>query len=357
MPPFLIPMLINFGISKAMGASTKNALMNAAIGAVLPGAGGTSALSGGAGGGLGALLTGNMGQVGVGNLLAQGLPQYFASRQGGNPLMYAAGQGIGGYLDSGSLMGSQQTMVPAAQQGITDPAQLKEALVKQGVEKSSPVTSAMDWMKSNKGLTAGIAAAGLPFVSDMFGDDKDQKYLPIPNQGYAKLTKAGYAGTPTGFQIIDPSTGSTRTLENKDTYQTVEEILGPEPTQTYKAVEMNQGGIVNVARFNEGGQVLPSKFTHDENDANNYVRANGFVMDGTGNGKDHEDTMLAQLADGEFVSRAHAVLGAGILAGASPSNKKEQRELGSKYFYEQQKRFKRIFDLINANKNRTDSVH
>jgi len=358
MPPFLIPMLINFGISKAMGASTKNALMNAAIGAVLPGAGGTSALSGGAGGGLGALLTGNMGKVGVGNLLAQGLPQFFASRQGGNPLMYAAGQGIGSYLDSGNLLGSQTTPVPADQAGITDPAKLKEALVKQGVnQSSSPVTSAVDWMKKNKGLTAGIAAAGLPFVSDIFSDDKEQKYLPIPNQGYSKLTQAGFAGTPTGFEIRDPSTGSTRTLEDKDTYQTVEQILGPEPTQTYKAVEMNQGGIVNIARFNEGGQVLPSKFTHDENDANNYVRANGFVMDGTGNGKDHEDTMLAQLADGEFVSRAHAVLGAGILAGASPSNKKEQRELGSKYFYEQQKRFKRIFDLINANKNRTDSVH
>ena len=67
--------------------------------------------------------------------------------------------------------------------------------------------------------------------------------------------------------------------------------------------------------------------------------------------------MLAQLADGEFVSRSHAVLGAGILAGASPVNKKEQRKLGAKYFYEQQARFKRIFDLINANKDRTDSVH
>jgi len=73
-------------------------------------------------------------------------------------------------------------------------------------------------------------------------------------------------------------------------------------------------------------------------------------MDGTGNGKDHEDTILAQLADGEFVSRSHAVLGAGIIAGASINDKSEQRKKGAKFFYDQQKQFKRIFDLLNANK-------
>ena len=36
--------------------------------------------------------------------------------------------------------------------------------------------------------------------------------------------------------------------------------------------------------------------------------------------------MLAQLADGEFVSRADAVLGAGILSGANPKNFKVMRK-------------------------------
>jgi hypothetical protein len=116
MPPFLIPMLINFGISKAMGASTKNALLNSAIGAVLPGAGGTSALQGGAGGGLGALFSSGATPT-IGQIAAQGLPQFFASRGGGNPLMYAAGQGISGYLGQGNVLGSQTTPVPA-EQGI-----------------------------------------------------------------------------------------------------------------------------------------------------------------------------------------------------------------------------------------------
>ena len=71
---------------------------------------------------------------------------------------------------------------------------------------------------------------------------------------------------------------------------------------------------------------LPSKVDHDEKDMTNYVRAEGYVEDGSGNGDKDEDTMLAQLADGEFVSRADAVLGAGIMAGANPSDFKEMRK-------------------------------
>ena len=114
----------------------------------------------------------------------------------------------------------------------------------------------------------------------------------------------------------------------------------------------NKGGIVNaLPRYAVGGiNYLPSKIDHDENDVNNYVRASGYVEDGTGSGDKDEDTILAQLADGEFVSRTDAVLGAGILAGASPSNMKDMRQKGAAYFYEQQARFKRIFDLLDASR-------
>ena len=63
--------------------------------------------------------------------------------------------------------------------------------------------------------------------------------------------------------------------------------------------------------------------------------------------------MLAQLADGEFVTRTDGVLGAGILAGANPKNEDEMRDKGAKFFYEQQARFKRIYDLLNANRTAT----
>ena len=90
--------------------------------------------------------------------------------------------------------------------------------------------------------------------------------------------------------------------------------------------------------------------THNENDANNYVRANGHIVDMSSMADKDEDTVLAQLADGEFVTRADGVLGAGILAGANPKNMKDMRKKGAKYFYDQQAKFKRIFDLLNANR-------
>ena len=180
-------------------------------------------------------------------------------------------------------------------------------------------------------------------------DEGPQSYLlPTPNKAYTKFAKSGAPGTPTGFMTRNYTTGVDTALEDPATYKTVEEILGDDPTQGFKSVEFNSGGIVNIAKFNEGGQALPSKFSHDENDMNNYTRAGGFVKDGAGMGDENEDTMLAQLADGEFVSRAAAVRGAGIVAGANINNKEEQRKVGAEFFYEQQKRFKRIYDLIDA---------
>ncbi len=95
---------------------------------------------------------------------------------------------------------------------------------------------------------------------------------------------------------------------------------------------------------------MPSKIEHNEKDTNNYIRATGYVEDGTGVGDKDEDTILAQLADGEFVSRADAILGAGIMSGAAPGDPKDMRRKGAAFFYDQQKKFKRIFDLLNASK-------
>ncbi len=117
----------------------------------------------------------------------------------------------------------------------------------------------------------------------------------------------------------------------------------------------NQGGLATaIPKFNKGGvNYLPSKSDHDENDYNNYIRAEGYVEDGAGNGDKDEDTMLAQLADGEFVSRADAVLGAGILSGGDPKSYKSMRKAGADYFYDQQKKLKRIYDLVNDNQTNT----
>jgi len=312
--------LATFGVQKLRGKSTRRSLRDAMM------IGGLGQLGGMAG--MGRITpfgsAGTAGTIqGLGQTSAvQGLESLF------NPTMKSSG-----VIPN---MGDPEANVPTG-----------------GVQSGGGIGSFVDKLmpKSDAGKIAAAAFA-LPLLS---GDDgPDKMYLPIPNQNYTKYANYGFGATPTGFQTRDYATGIDSPLVQPGEFRTPEEILGDEPTQSFKAVEMNTGGLASIAKFNEGGmgQVLPSKMTHDENDANNYDRANGFVMDGTGHGKDHEDTMLAQLADGEFVSRSHAVLGAGIIAGASPSDKSDQRKKGAKFFYDQQKQFKRIFDLINANKTK-----
>ncbi len=132
----------------------------------------------------------------------------------------------------------------------------------------------------------------------------------------------------------------------------------PEQNPNDPGMQMNTnrlktGGLAEIKNLKScGSNDLRQKTTHDENDSNNYVRALGYVEDGAGVGDKDEDTMLAQLADGEFVTRADGVLGAGIIAGANPNSMKDMREKGAAYFYEQQKRYKRVFDLLKeANGN------
>ena len=80
--------------------------------------------------------------------------------------------------------------------------------------------------------------------------------------------------------------------------------------------------------------VLPSKLKRDENNEKNYKRTSGkMVTDETGKGSGNKDTMLAQLADGEFVTKAKSVLGAGKAMGGK--SKAEQRKLGAQFFYKQ----------------------
>jgi hypothetical protein len=330
--------LMTFGAQKMRGKSTKRSIRDAMLIGSLGQLGGAS---------MGVTPFGSAGTAGT----IQGLGQTSAAQGLRSLFPQFASQAP----TSANMLSSGVNTSQMAAMNLS-PAELAK---QEALKKVTQPTGIMETLKgllptSDAGRIA-LGAAALPLLS---GDDgPDKMYLPIPNQAYTKYANSGAGGTPTGFMTRDYATGINSPLVQPGNYVTAEEILGDQPTQQFKAVEMNTGGLASIARFNEGGQVLPSKITHDENDVNNYERANGFVLDSTGQGKDHEDTMLAQLADGEFVSRSHAVLGAGIIAGANPSDKSDQRKQGAKFFYDQQKQFKRIFDLINANKNRTDSVH
>jgi hypothetical protein len=146
----------------------------------------------------------------------------------------------------------------------------------------------------------------------------------------------------TNFNIKDPVTGATSKLAIGETPE--ERFMKVGYTPRYK-----DGGI---AKFNQGALVsmLPGKSVSDEKDPSIYKRAYNFVTDETGNGDMEEDTMLAQLADGEFVTTAKAVLGAGIFQGAKPSDIGGMRDKGAKFFYEQQARFKRIYEMLEEAK-------
>jgi len=207
----------------------------------------------------------------------------------------------------------------------------------------------------DKGIKIGNAAlVGVPaalYASGAFEKEPYQRSMFTYNANYPDL----YRGRQ--FYTQDPKTGEVIELPQQD-YIPEEradvqsgEKFGPYRRET---ITLQQGGLATLNHFSEGGvNYLPSKTIHDEDNEDNYMRVNGYVEDGAGNGDKEEDTMLAQLADGEFVTRTDGVLGAGILAGASPKNAKEMRKLGAEFFYEQQKRFKRIYDLLDASRKAT----
>jgi len=189
-------------------------------------------------------------------------------------------------------------------------------------------------------VSAAIAAT--TYGLGAFDHQPTDIYMPGYNMNYLNMRDQR-----PGYTYIDPTTGEEKAYEK---VYAPEEAGKDDPRMgPYSLVKqgLRTGGLAEIKKFNEGGiNYLPSKVSHDENDANNYVRASGYVEDGAGVGDKDEDTMLAQLADGEFVTRADGVLGAGIIAGANPNSMKDMREKGAQYFYEQQKRYKRLFDLL-----------
>ena len=324
MDPFTIA-AVTFGLQKLRGKSTNRALRDGIFAGSLGQTAGMAGLGGfqsfGAAGGMG----------GAGALPGQGIKGQFANT--------GVMRGISSLFPQ--LGGSQATAAGGADMGT---------VAASGGGEGNFLSRLMPKTTAGK-IGTGLALTSL--LEGMGGDDEQRSYLaPIPNQAYTKFAKSGAPGSPTGFMVRDYTTGTDSALEDPETYRTVEEILGSEPTQNFKSVNFNTGGLASIARFNEGGlgQMLPSKHSHSEDDANNYTRAGGFVKDGAGMGNENEDTMLAQLADGEFVSRSAAVRGAGIIAGADLNSKEDQRKKGAEFFYEQQKRFKRIMDILDASR-------
>lgn len=287
----------------------------------------------------------------------------------GATMGYYGGKGIlagGAQLGIPGFAGAQTSFTPFTQSAMMPPS-LQEAFAERAAKKAvqdqaekkglAKLTDFFTRQRVEDGviipgereidpMKAGIGAGALAYLSGAFEQKPVDLFQPTYNVAYAD-----FAEKRPDFKYIDPTSGEERTYESvyiPEANVKEKERLGPYAISRNR---FNTGGLAEIKKYNEGGiNYLPSKVSHDENDANNYVRAQGYVEDGSGNGDKDEDTMLAQLADGEFVTRADGVLGAGIIAGGNPNSIKDLREKGAAYFYEQQRRYKRVFDLI-GNKN------
>ena len=299
MDPFTIA-LATFGVQKLRGKSTRTALKDAAL------VGGTAYGLGQLGGVQAfqkpAFSSLGLGSAGAGTGVTAG--RDLAVQQSGR----AAGGAQKNFLQR--LLGERATKDAAGN------------IIKEG--------TGFRGLGTGEKLFLGTTALSL------IPEDVEEFKPPFSEEDYKKAKEREAAKLAGGSEPAAPYTGGIQSFA---------------PASVYAA----KGGLAEIKKFNEGGiNYLPSKSTHDENDVHNYVRAQGYVEDGAGNGDKDEDTMLAQLADGEFVSRADAVLGAGILSGASPKDRKEMRSKGANFFYDQQKKLKRIFDLVDAKREKTN---
>ena len=281
-----------------------------------------------------------------------------AGASGLGRLFGAAAGAYGGYNLAGMVPGVSAPS-PMSLLGSKNPAILSRTMsaVPGGgdpsmfvpVTKNKGIGSILDILRKEGDPSEGYsparvsaAIAGATYLSGAFDNQPTDIFMPGYNMSYLDLKEQR-----PGYTYIDPTTGNE--VAYQQMYSPEEAGRGDRRIGPYSMVQqrLKAGGLAEVKKFNEGGvNYLPSKMTHDENDSNNYVRATGYVEDGAGVGDKDEDTMLAQLADGEFVTRADGVLGAGIIAGANPNSMKDMREKGAQYFYEQQRRYKRVFDLL-----------
>ena len=317
MDPFTIA-LATFGIQKLRGKSTSRSLRDAALAAGIGQFAGMAGFGSSMGPNMGAFApqafgtTGNfIGkaaaiEAGTGNVATQTLAQQLGQT--------TAGKGIS------SLIGQKPLYNPAGQ------------MTREG----------SGFMGLSPGAQLGIGLG----ASTLFAGDEEKPEMPKGTrpEDYAAAQEKADKQLEGILETYDYGSDPMSSPDDIYNYQS-----------SNSPYRFNRGGIAEIRKFNQGGiNYLPSKFDHDEKDVNHYVRAQGYVEDGSGNGNKDEDTMLAQLADGEFVSRADAILGAGILEGADPRSMKDMRKKGAAFFYGQQAKFKRIFDLLDEARKETN---
>ena len=314
MDPFTLA-LATFGVQKLRGKSTGRSFRDA-------------------------LLMGGIGQF-AGTM---GMPHMQAFGQGAHSIpgatmgaqlrnTKAATMALGAPQTTGTMIGKGPLhgVAPSSKAAMTSDAAYK-------IPKGNPVKSGGGikgwWDNLDTAGKLGFGSAAVVGGGALLDDEEPYKFDETPyKEAYEKQKKL------------------TKGLGDRATYSSAP-LYSSENLYSYKT-----GGLASipVKKYAQGGvSYMPSKITHNEKDHSNYIPAAGYIEDGSGVGSKNKDTILAQLADGEFVSRTDAILGAGIIEGASPKDDKEMRKKGADFFYKQQAKFKRVFDLLNASRKTTN---
>jgi len=256
---------------------------------------GIGALLGQYGGTKGALQAGLLG--GIGGLGANYLT--------GQPLM---GKGlISGMKGYGS--GAMGAMKDTAYKKLMGGDVLRKKLGTDGTnlqlsKEGGILPGIWDFAKSPKGMLTGAGLLGL-LAANKDKDDVDFEEIEVGSQGQlGNLLRPNVAFLPP----VSPHVG-----------------FDPGYYPGYA-----DGGIVGLEK---GG--TPPKNVDD------YPRKNGIIE---GPGTMTSDSIPAMLSDGEFVTKALGVLGAGVQKGAT--TKEEARKKGSEFFYQQQENLAKLGEQI-----------
>lgn len=252
----------------------------------------------------------------------------------------------------GQAVTSAGSMATAPKGQVIGVDKFGKEIISRGAGESAKQNLLQRGIGAFRGMSTGQQAATLgslaglgAYASGAFKPEPYQRMQFTYNVAYPELYRNRQ------FFVQDPVTGNVVEQDKLDYIPEENKKFAGEGQfgpYGYAMKTMNTGGLVEIAKFNEGG--MPVKMTHDENDVNNYKRTNGSVYDHTSGANKNEDTILAQLADGEFVTRTDGILGAGIVMGADPHDEKEMRKKGAEFFYDQQKKMKRLYDLFNSKK-------
>jgi hypothetical protein len=180
--------------------------------------------------------------------------------------------------------------------------------------KSSFTPRMKDGEVTGPSIGGQLLATGLPAVLSYLAAEQDRKRAFVPDaRDYQSAVDIAYGGQ------LAPPPGERRIENLKPLGMQMGGMMEEEQTNGLAnlgnriAYSATTGGVMGMA---EGG------------DVENFPRKTGEI---SGPGTKTSDSIPAMLSDGEFVQRADAVNGAGVMMGAK--NAQEAREKGADFMY------------------------